>query len=377
MTSPILFAGGEDLSFTPIGSGILSAASSVFVGSWGVDTTANSFRSGYGRYSLAQNGGIAVVLTSSYLRTIPLNGSAFSSSSFWVSFRCNVKGGNANQTGAYIPVRFVDSAGVVRLRIKFSNVNTPPNDTFIVEKLNSAGTNTQIGSTSTGRYMSFIASGSYSTVPDKIDIFVNYAASGTFTVYTNGVQTFTFSGDVTTDSQTALAAVDLGASVGSVNSTNPFTNYSEVIVSTRDTRNMSLLTQAPTANGNTHNWDGGTAANASANFAGTGQISPQYATSSGLIQQYQITPAVPTGTFGVISVVQHAQATIGLSGPTKFDFMVRSGATDYTSSDISPTAAWATYVNNWDTNPNTTVAWLTTDLPASSTSFNMGLKSVT
>lgn len=377
MSSP-LFVGCEDISFTPIGTSIVP--SSAAVGQWQPDTTANSFRSGYPRYAMMLNTAVgAGADTIHYLRTQPYAGALFSSNNFWTTFRYNCTSGNGTQARQNIPIRFVDSNGVVRLRIKFSNVTAAPNDTFIVEKVNAAGTATQVGSTSVGRYASAAAGSSYIVNTDKIDIYVNYSASGTFSVYLNGVQTFTVTGvDLTTDGQTNLAAVDLGSADGSQNSTNSKSAYSEVLCTADDTRGLSgIAVQVATANGNTHNWDNGTAANFSANSMNTGQTSPQSSATTGQIDEYQVTPALPSGVFSVVSVVQHAQVAAGLTGLTKFDFMVRTGGSDFASSDFTPTLNWVTYATNWDLNPNTGSAWAIGQLLNSSTLFNMGLKSVT
>ena len=89
--------------------------------------------------------------------------------------------------------------------------------------------------------------------------------------------------------------------------------------------------------------------------------------------------ALPAGAFGIVSVVQHARARarVGASGPTKFDFMVRTGGADFTSSpDTAPSLVWATYTCSWDTNPNTGNSWQTSELPNASSALNLGLKSV-
>lgn len=381
MVSPVLFVGSEDISFVPVNTAIVSTIASAAFGQFGIETGTNACRSGYSRYALAHAGVTSANTTdtSHYIRNFP----AFSASSFWATFRINAKCNSSSSEGigANIPVRLVDSSGVVRLNIKFSAAFLGPNDTFIVNKINAAGTVTQIGSTSTGRFTSFTAStSSYIAVPDKIDIFVNYAVSGQLSVYLNGNPTFNFTGDVTTDSQTSLAGLDLGnAVVVANNGFSSTTAYSEVLVSTQDTRSCpGIVTQVATANGNTHNWDAGTVANSAQNFATPAQLSPQVSGTAGQIQEYQVTPALPSGTYSILSVVQAVQAIVGNSGPTKLDLMVRTGGTDFTSSpDLVPGSAWSTFVTNWDTNPNTSATWLPTDLAASSTSFNFGVKSVT
>jgi hypothetical protein len=358
--------------------------------------------------------------------------------------------------------------------------------------------------------------------PDKIDVYINYAVSGQFTVYYNNVVIATYSGDVTTDSQTSLSFVDFGVA-GSTNTggNNVQTAWSEIIVATQDTRNMSLVTQVASAPGNTDTFtaeglsnvvfnSGGTNStfsqgsdiwytkviptlsgplislqvnfsvgltgttamalytdgagpttllatgititnptsglqnytvsggptlvagtaywiafrssasyvllqNAStpanwgasqayaSSFPSTASVSmqtpwawmqmtvavpnnslnlanyasPDYSSTAAQIQEYKITPAIPTGNFSVVSVVQHGMCTVGPTGPQHIQFMVRTGSTDYTSSSLSPGTGWGLLTYNWDTNPNTSAAWATTDLVASSTAFNFGFESIT
>lgn len=364
MVSPILFAGGEDLNYQTIGCGVIQS-SVPGTANFGVDATATHFRSGYARFGIGASFATAQQI---YLRS----NIAFSSSNFWTTGRLwNNNTASGNNPGNPI-MRWCDSSGVVRLRLRQPNSTSYPG-LVTIDTVNAAGTAVTLAT-------SVITMGSQApSVADKIDVYINYAVAGTFTVYFNGTQIVTYSGDITTNGQTSLSYVDLGWPGGpNVGGTVNIIAWSECIVSTRDTRNMSLLTQAPTANGTTHNWDQGTAANAAANIFATSDAAPQYASSAGLIQEYQVTPAPPTGNFGIISVVQMARATVGSSGPTKFEFVTRTGGADFVSTpDVSPGAAWATYVYLWDTNPNTSAPWLTSELPASSTSFNMGLKSIT
>lgn len=381
MTSPILFAGGEDLDFTFVNGssfGVLNSTPNLNPdGTMGILTGANSFRSGFSRLAMticARGGDVSHYLRASFAAT----------TSFWTSFRCNYEtpGSSSGGTISSIPVpfRLVDSSGLVRILVKFAGVASAPNDTFKVFTQNAVGTQVQIGSTSTGPWDSVVASsgGTWLPVADKIDVFVNYAVAGQITIYQNGTQVFNFSGDVTTNSVTTLAGVDLGFNMVVGNNIGGFTAYSEVIVSTNDTRNFSMVTQVSTANGNTHNFDGGTAANLASTNMFSGDSSPNYASSAGLIQEYQVTPAMPAGGYAVISVVHKARLTIGTTGPAHAEFMVRTGAADFTSTpDAAPSTGWSTFIYNWDLNPNTSAPWLTTELPASSTAFNMGLKAIT
>ena len=357
MVSPILFAGGEDLDFVPIGSNYGSLIT--------VDTTAGRFRSGYARCGISLNSGLII-------NTIAIRATFAATTAFWFTGRAWANSANGTWVANQNALVLRDAAGVARLRIRntgsASGTAAPVIGPYAIEKINSVGTVTQLGVNTT---IGFTATPS---IANKMDVFVNYTVTGTISIYVDGTLYFTYSGDVTTDSTTTLGMLDLAP----LTYTSSFLciTWSEVLVATSDTRNLSLVTQTATANGNTHNWTGGTASDAANTSKSVGELSPQYSGTAGQIDEYQITPALPAGTFSVLSVVHKAEATVGASGPTKFDFVIRLGAVDYSSADFVPNAAWSTYMNTWDVNPATTAAWATTDIVAASISFNFGLKSV-
>lgn len=363
----ILFAGGEDLDFQSIGGAN---------GQW--SSTASMFRSGYAR------GAWQVFCPTNSVDAIHYAQALFAATTqFWTTFRLNYTN-NSNQlsgtSASIIPLRFCDVNGIVRLRVRLSGVSGSPNDTFVVEKINAAGTVTQLGSASPGRYASANATG-YNLLasPDKIDVFVNYATAGQFTFYLNGAQQFTYSGDVTTDSVITLAGTHMGnAHACFTNGVNSSSYYSEAIVATIDTRSLNLVTQAPTAFGNTHNFDAGTVVNISTTaLVATGQPNPNYATTAGKEQEFQVTPALPSGSFSVTSVVVKANVIAGSSGPQNLQLAVRTGGSDFTSGTIAAGTAWNTVVNNWDLNPNTGLSWAVGDLANTSTVYNIGALSLT
>lgn len=367
MTSPILFVGGEDIDFIQLNGAV-----------WSVSTAANSFRGGYARCSMVMSVGSSTLDTTHYL-SAPFAATG----TFWTTFRMNygtAGGGGSAFNQAFIPLKFYDANGVERIRIRLTQGFAQPNDTFNVYKVDAAGTLTQLGSTSTGRYNSSTLANTSVVLatPDKIDVFMNYGTSGQIQVFLNGTKTYD-SGtvDTTTNGNAALAFVGLGINSSANAGGTTFIYYSEAIVSTHDTRSLNLVTQTATAVGNTHNFDGGTAANISALTAATGDASPNFSNTAGQINEYQVTPTLPVGTFGVVSVIHKIRAVAGESGPQKIDDMVRTGGTDYVSSDIPLVGSWQTYASPWDLNPNTGLAWAVGELASASTTFNMGAKSVT
>ena len=376
MASPILWAGQEAESFLPVGA-FSAAVGGNNTMQLALDTTAGHYRAGYARYGLFVSSYVGVTGTSSLTTTTYPNqqwwGSpvaAFSASTFWFSARCfnnqNVSGNSDANSHVW---RLVDANGVVRLRARASTAASVTS-TWVIEKVDAAGTATTLGTTSSGWR-------SAPATPDKLDVFVNYAVAGQVTVYINGASVLSYAGDITTDGQTALSGFHL-VSVAQMHFSGAGTNggatWSEIIVATADTRAMSLVTQTATALGNADTFTGGAVANINANQAQ--DASPDFSTSAGQVQQYKVTPAPPTGNFSVISVVQHARVAIGSTGPSKIDFMVRTGGADFLSANLVPGAAWGLAACNWDTNPNTGNPWSTGDLPTNSTAFNFGYKSV-
>jgi hypothetical protein len=347
----ILFAGGEDLDFLPIGGAYgLSGSSGFYINS----SFTASYRSGYARHSLSNvNAGV----NTNFLRAV-----FAATTSFWVSARVQCATNQAPSGNAWI-MTLNDSNNIRRLRLR--NTTGSPVGPYALEKVDASGAATQLGSNS------IAGLSSTPSVPDKIDIFVNYAVAGSAAVYFNGVQVISFTGDVTTNSVTSLAQLDLGT-WGTGNSSIT-TNWSEVIVSTTDTRNMSLVTQAPSANGNTVAFSSGAPSHVNATLAQDGN--PDYSATAGQLQEYQVGQAIPSGTFSVVSVVQHVRATIGSTGPQHIDFATRVGTTDYFSTDQTVSTAWGLVSYNWDNNPATSAPWSTADLAASSTAFNMGYRS--
>lgn len=329
----VYFAGGEDSDFIGFGGG----------GS--VDTNTVYFRSAYARCALVP----ANATTAYYQSGVP-----FSASAFWFTGRHGASSGVFYNSNG-LTLGFADASNIRRLRIR--NAGGTSAGPWAIEKINAAGTVTQLGVNTLWQYAI--------NGLDKLDIFVNYSASGQFTVYLNGVQVFTFSGDVTTDGVTTLASVQLlgdgmGTSAG---------GWSEVIVSDSDTRSMSLQTLAPVANGNTHNFDTGSPAAANVNEVTLNDGTLDGSSVAGQIDEYTI-PALVTGTFSILAVGVSARAIAGTTGPQHMDLGVRQASADYWSADKALTAAFANYQNWWTTDPSTSAAWAS--LPV-----NIGVRSVT
>lgn len=358
MASVVLFAGGEDIDFSPpqgYKSGTSSGSSGTPIG---IGTAAGTFRAGFARCCLAvtwENNGNPVPL--------PIPPGLFSAGTFWLSFYVYNSVAAGTDVGLdMIPVEFFSADGLPRLRIVYTS------SALSFQTINTAGVATTIGG-------GFTASTLVVGALTKVDVFVNYSTSGSVAVYFNNVPVFSYTGDITASSGlTALdSKITLGA-WGSAGLASGFYGYSEVIVSTQDTRSMSLWTLAPVANGNANTWT--ISAVGSVDAIETLYTASNSASAAGQIDEYEVTPAAPSGSFVVVTVVQKAALTAGTSGPVNAEFMQRVGGVDYTSSSVTPPAgAWQTYAFNWDLNPSTTLAWQTSNFVASSSAYNIGVKS--
>jgi hypothetical protein len=326
----IYWAGGEDSDLYQVGGAIVS-------------TNSAGFRSGYARCGLLVNG----AASAQWIPYVPFSSTT---SSFWSTMRVYTGTQGTSNGSKYFS--WLDSSGIERLRL----VGTGTNSTYRIEKVDSTPTATQLGS-------NFTMVTSNGAILDKLDVYINYNTSGQITVYLNGIQQFTYSGDVTTNSVTALGQINFGYQLAASSW------LSEMIVSDTDTRSMSLQTLAPVANGNTHNFDTGSPAAANVNEIVLNDATLDGSTTAGQIDEYTI-PALVSGTFSIIAVGISARMQKGATGPSKMDLVVRSGSTDYLSSDQVLTTTWTGYQNWWVTDPNTSASW--TGLPV-----NIGLKSVT
>jgi hypothetical protein len=195
--------------------------------------------------------------------------------------------------------------------------------------------------------------------------------------YINGVLVCaTGTVDTTTDGNLTLLQVGVNIISNASLTGNTFTSWSEGYVSDIDTRSMlGVVSQVATANGNTHNWTNAAASNINANV--TSYTSVDNSAVAGQIDEYQVTPAIPSGNFSVMTVMQHSAMAAGSSGPQRAQLMVRTGGTDYPGGTLTLTGGWSLQTTEWQTNPNTLNAWQTSELVNSSTLFNMGVQSVT
>jgi hypothetical protein len=345
----VYFAGGEDIDFVLTGSSL-------------VQTTANRFRSAYARCALAA-GNVNIVVNTGFVT----NALLFSASNFWFGAQTSNQNIGTNSLNADI-WEFFDASGIVRLRMRITTA-TPGGSVYTVQKVDAAGAATTLF---TGTLI-WNASGAAPNEAFKLDIHINYAVAGSIEMYYNRVLQGSFTGDVTTNSVTALAGFNLGGNSNTSGTSGIF--WSEVMVLDVDTRSLNLQTFPPVANGNTHNFDTGTPAAANVNETVLSMATLDGSTTAAQIDEYT-NGAVAAGTYAVLAFGVSALAQKGATGPSKMNLAVRTGGADFFSVDQILTTTWADYQNWWVSNPNTSADWTTAQI-GSTAGFNIGVKSVT
>lgn len=337
----VYFAGTEDIDFT-------------FYAGMANVTSASRFRPSWVRSGVGDANGGAV---SAAENAVP-----FTATTFWAQARfCNSFAAGA-VSGSYI-MELRSSDHLPRLRFKLTNAGGPSN-TFAVVKTDSVGTETSLF---TGTVIwDTPATGNEA---QALTWQVNYAVAGSVQVWYKGISLGSFSGDVTTNSLTSLSYLALKGTGGG---NNCF--WSEAMVVDFDCRTAGLQTFAPVANGNTHNFDTGTPAAANVNELTLNLNTLDGSTTANQIDEYT-TAAVISGTFDVMAYGVSFLATKGATGPSKMDAVVRTGGTDFLSSDFVLTTYYANYQNWWTTNP-AGGNWATSQI-GSTAGFNIGVKSIT
>jgi hypothetical protein len=336
--TPILFAGGEDMDFTLVGTTGVGTAGS-----------GSNYATGYAREAIEISSETNAVPPASRVTTPAFT----ANSAIWVHAReylSNLDGTN------YSMVNVLSPDGVTRILVR----TTGTAGTWKISTGNAAGTITDLVSMSSECFTAGVG--------NILDLYINYGTSGQVTLYCNGVSVANYTGNVATNSATQLNQVVLGG-----NNSSDATSWSEVIVSTTSTLGLRLVTLAPAANGNTDNWDVGGVSNVDETTLNTSNYNASG--TAGEIQLYTVTPtSLPSGSWTVVDLWENIYAQVETSGPQHIEAMVRTGSTNYTSSNLAPAqGSWTWVSNDWQTNPYTGVPWTASDLGAAG--FDMGFES--
>jgi hypothetical protein len=356
----LYYAGNEDTSVTLIGSATYHNNS----------CASNECRSAFVR-------GTPIAANSSTVADPPANRfqtPTFTSvSDLWVHAHFNMGSGVTTSAAGEQGLLIRSPDGVSRLILR----QTATFGQIKVSSRNSAGTITDLTTASSN------FSG-YQAATHIMDLHVNYTCSGSgaIALYFDGVQVINFSGNPCTDSATQLNQVEFASLTAGTNSANSCgvagganagTCWSELIIADSDTRGMGLWTLAPQAAGNTQSWTPNTVGNVNpALITDTNFVS---STTSGQLSEWTTLTTPPTGSWNLMAVVQEARVQTSTSGPTTFEWLVRTkDGTNHVTGSVTPTVGtWANFNNQiWATNPFTSAAWTISDI---ATGFNLGIES--
>ncbi len=330
----ILFAGGEDTSFT---------------------MTSAAFSGGIRRTSFARG----AIFMSGDPTTDPPNSRATPPTAFTPSsdlwFHAQIASEtNLMSNGAQL-LRFTDGS-TARIVVRC----TATAGTFKISTRNAAGTFVDLVTAS--------AITLSNSVTHVLDLHVVYAVSGSVTLYWDGVSIATYSGDVTTNGATTLDNFQI-----SNNHNTNSTYWSEIIIADEDTRSMSLWTLVPVAAGNTQNWTPNTVGNINelvsddAAFVST--------TANNDLSEWTTSITPPSGVWNVRAIVQEARVEVNLTSPQHFDWAVRVSATDNLAgtSNAPIVGSFSNFHYQWNQNPHTSADWVIGEI---TTGFNLGIKSL-
>ena len=348
-SAQLLYSGGEDIDFLCASSGTCPVV------------TGAAYRSTWAREAVGAIGTAADPPTSRFATP-----TFTASTTIWVHAQfCQVFAPNdfcgQNITGTPTTaneqmLRVMDSAG---------------NPTLVVRGTGTSGQVAIASRSSSGTFTTLVTcSSAFNATLTQLDLAVTYGTSGSVTLYNSSSQSCTYSGNVTNgDGATTLDAVEFAGV-----STNNYGAWSEVIVAGSDTRAMARFTANTSGNGNTTGFTGTNICSSIWNAITSSDTNYGYTATNSTLQECTINSTIPGGNFTVLGLVMAARALVGATGPQHFDFVTRTGGTDYTSSDYAPTNSFSNITNYIQTtNPATSSSWAVTDFQAAG--FNVGEES--
>jgi len=347
----ILFASGEDTGFTSSTAG-------------NSGTSGTTYRTGYARGNIQIQNGTTVADPPGNRATTP---TFTAGSTLWIHGQFYTNTATTTSGEQALIIRSPD--GVSRLLLR----QTGTTGTLKASKRNSAGTITDLAT----------ASGTYSAgTITQLDVQVIYGctSSDQFNVWLNSTSFIAYTGaSICTDAATQLNQADYG-SVGngtasvlcSTGATATVTCWSEMIIADQDTRGMALWTLNPSAAGNTQSWTPNTLANV--NKAVINDATSIAAAGNNSLSEWTTPTSAPSGSWGVLAIVQEARIERGTTGPQNFEWLVRTiDGSDNVTGSVNPTTAFVNYSNIWATNPHTSASWVIGDIASG---FNLGIESL-
>ena len=186
----------------------------------------------------------------------------------------------------------------------------------------------------------------------RMDVQVtNFGTSGTVTVYVNGAQALTYTGNITFNSATSLDCFVLASTGGAGGP------VSEMLVADESTLPMQgVVTLAPNANGTTQQWSNPAYTNVNPTTINDGNST--YVDATGQDEQVGL-PSTPSGSFAIkaVKTAVRAMATPG-SASTNLQVGFRSsGGTVAVNPSHAVSNAFTTYEDLFTNDPTTSAAW--------------------
>ena len=227
------------------------------------------------------------------------------------------------------------------------------------------------GSTWTG-----LATTGNNIIPNGITQFdmqiSNYGASCVVNLYMNGAGSplLTYSGNCTVGGNTSLDTVFLS---GYFTSGGYFSNegYSEIIVSSTDSRALGLVTLAPNANGTTQSWS--TPAYTNINPVSINDANFASDNTNNDVTQYKMN-CLPSGTFSIKDVRIVTRGVEVSGGLTHINSGFYNGSSDQLGTAAVQGLSFTSFLNDFTINPFTSSAWQQSDIGCSSSSTVLQLE---
>lgn len=325
------------------------------VGGCTVITSSGTFNVGEGRCALAvpiMAGGIQTACWST--------GNKFAQSDFWARIGC---GCGSNGSGAgfvittnYFLIRFTDSADVVRLRLIPAVAGQTTTGNWTLQKVTAAGAATTLGTSNRG----FNNYGSGVTPDGPFSSFtfhINYAASGSFDWWIDGVLALSLSGvDLTTDSNTQLNGVDLGVGMAVQIVGNGQITYwtTGLVIADSDLRSARLVRLPINGAGAASQWNG--ASDGSTVSETTLNDSDGIDTAANdQLQLFTQNGAITSPFIGAVGV--SIRVMTQPANPQNIAGLIRQNGTVYPSSDLAVGTSFDC-VQDWrTTDPDTGLPW--------------------
>lgn len=325
----ILFAGGEMGSFSPSDSTV-------------VEDTGSHHNTSFARCS------IKIPLPGAYALSPVLT----STTSGWLHFDQDMATGGSDLS--YVTAfELLTSAGAARIRMQ-TDVDVGG---VKMEYWNGSAW-TAAGSTITGVDLASIQTFDVSWTVNS--------GTGSIALYIAGTERIT-SGSIDLSGIANIAQVKFYGRAGAA--TERF--ISQVIFANESTIGMRLMTGYASGAGSDSAWGSGTYA--SIDEAVYNDVDFIASSTNAQVSTFAMTLNSAVTGYTVQAVVATARAKKGATGPANLQLAVRASSTNYFSASKALTTGYAPYVEVWETNPATAIAWTV----AEATAAQFGVKAIT